>query len=190
VLIDGEGMQVLGISGSMRKDGNTSRLVHIILKQCEEKGLKTEFISLADKQIHPCIGCEKCKKEHECSINDDDWEDVASRMLDCEVLVIGSPTYYYDVSGQLKNFIDRTYSYYHDRRLAGRKAVAVSVEADKGGTRAIQTIEGFLSAHEFSYVGHVKGKGYLEGDVLKDADAIAHAKKIGDKIARLFHTGD
>jgi len=190
VLIDGEGMQVLGISGSMRKDGNTSRLVHIILKQCEEKGLTTEFISLADKQIHPCIGCEKCKKEHECSITDDDWEDVASRMLDCEVLVIGSPTYYYDVSGQLKNFIDRTYSYYHDRRLAGRKAVAVSVEADKGGSRAIQTIEGFLSAHEFSYVGHVKGKGYLAGDVLKDTDAIEHAKKIGDKITRLFHTGD
>ena len=45
------------------------------------------------------------------------------------------------------------------------------------------------STHEFSYLGHVKGKGYLAGDVLKDADAIADAKKIGDKIARLFHTG-
>jgi multimeric flavodoxin WrbA len=189
VLIEGDDMQVLGISGSMRKEGNTSRLVNIILTQCEDQGLTTEFISLADKKILPCIGCEKCKKEHECSITDDDWEDVASRMLDCEVLVIGSPTYYYDVSGQLKNFIDRTYSYYHDRRLAGRKAVAVSVEADKGGSRAIQTIEGFLSAHEFSYLGHVIGKGYLAGDVLKDADAIAQAKKIGDKIARLFHTG-
>ena len=187
VLIDGEGMQVLGISGSMRKDGNTSRLVQIILRQCEDKGLTTEFISLAGRDIHPCIGCETCKLKHECSITDDDWEDIASRMLDCEVLVMGSPTYYYDVSGQLKNFIDRTYSYYHDRRLAGRKGVAVSVEADKGGSRAIQTIEGFLSAHEFSYLGHVKGKGYLAGDVQKDTDAIEHAKKIGDKIARLFH---
>jgi multimeric flavodoxin WrbA len=190
VLIDGDAMQVLGISGSMRKDGNTSRLITIILRECEEKGLTTEYISLSGKNIHPCIGCETCKKEHECAITDDDWEDIASRILDCEVLVIGSPTYYYDVSGQLKNFIDRTYSYYHDRRLAGRKAVAVSVEADKGGSRTIQTIEGFLSAHEFSYMGHVKGKGYLAGDVLNDADAIVHAKKIGDKIARFFHTGD
>ena len=66
--------------------------------------------------------------------------------------------------------------------------MAVSVEADKGGSRAIQTIEGFLSAHEFSYVGHVKGKGYLAGDVLNDTEAIENAKKIGDKIARLFHT--
>ena len=183
-------MQVLGISGSMRKDGNTSTLVKIILNQCEEKGLATEFISLADKRIKPCIVCEKCKKEHECSITDDDWDEIAQRILDCEVLVMGSPTYYYDVSGQLKNFIDRTYSYYHDRRLAGRKAVAVSVEADKGGSRAIQTIEGFLSAHEFSYLGHVKGKGYLAGDVLKDADAIAHARKTGDKISRLFRIVD
>jgi hypothetical protein len=68
--------------------------------------------------------------------------------------------------------------------------VAVSVEADKGGSRAIQTIEGFLSAHEFSYVGHVKGKGFFAGDVLNDTDAVAHAKKIGDKISRIFHTGD
>jgi len=183
-------MQVLGISGSMRKDGNTSRLVKAILERCKEKGLHTEYISLADKVIQPCIGCEHCKKEHECSVQGDDWEDVASRILDCEVLVIGSPTYYYDVSGQLKNFIDRTYSYYHDRRLAGRKAVAVSVEADKGGSRTIQTIEGFLSAHEFSYIGHVKGKGYLAGDVEQDKEAMNHAHKIGDKIARLFHTDD
>jgi multimeric flavodoxin WrbA len=181
-------MQVLGISGSMRKDGNTSILVNVVLDQCKKEGLTTEFVPLADKQINPCIGCEKCRKEHECSISDDDWEEIAQKILECEVLVIGSPTYYYDVCGHLKNFIDRTYSYYHDRRLAGRKAVAVAVEADKGGSRTIQTIEGFLSAHEFSYIGHVKGKGYLPGDVLKDEDAIIHAKKIGDKINRLFHT--
>jgi len=62
-------------------------------------------------------------------------------MQDCDVLVIGSPTY--DVCGQLRNFIDRTNSLYRDRRLAGRKGVAVAVQAQKGADRTIQTLEGF-----------------------------------------------
>jgi multimeric flavodoxin WrbA len=108
----------------------------------------------------------------------------------CEVLVVGSPTYYYDVSGQLKNFIDRSYSLYHKRQLAGRRAVAVAVHANKGGARTIQTIEGFLSAHEFSYLGHVVGKGYAERDVLGDENALKKAGKIGDRIVELLRPGD
>jgi multimeric flavodoxin WrbA len=101
------------------------------------------------------------------------------------VFVIGSPTYYYDVCGHLKNFIDRTYSLYHDRKLAGRKGIAVAVQAQKGASRTIQTLEGFLSTHEFSSLGSVKGNGYHKGDVLSDAEAIDKAQKIGDKIVRL-----
>jgi multimeric flavodoxin WrbA len=178
-------MKVLGISGSMRKDGNTADLVNIILKRCDDAGIKTEFISLADKKIHPCLGCEKCKEKKWCVIENDDWNKVINKVLDCDVLVIGSPTYYYDVCGHLKNFIDRTYSLYHDRKLAGRKGIAVAVHAQKGASRTIQTLEGFLSTHEFSYLGCVKGKGYDKGDVLNDADAVQDAQKIGDKIVRL-----
>jgi multimeric flavodoxin WrbA len=106
-------------------------------------------------------------------------------MLHADVVIVGSPTYYYDISGQLKNFIDRTYSLYHDRKLAGRKGVAVAVHAQKGATRAIQTIEGFLSTHEFSSLGSVAGCGYEEGAVLKNKEAVQKAEKIGDKIVRL-----
>ena len=107
------------------------------------------------------------------------------KVLDCDVLIIGSPTYYYDVCGHLKNFIDRTYSLYHDRKLAGRKGIAVAVYANKGANRTIQTLEGFLNTHEFSSLGSVKGKGYKKGDVLSDDEAMGKAKKIGDKIVRL-----
>ena len=178
-------MKVLGISGSMRKDGNTADLVNVILKRCENEGIKTEFVSLAGKKIHPCLGCEKCKEKKWCIIENDDWSEVVQKVLDCDVLVIGSPTYYYDVCGHLKNFIDRTYSLYHDRKLAGRKGIAVAVQAHKGASRAIQTLEGFLSTHEFSSLGSVKGNGYHKGDVLNDAEAVQNAQKIGDKIVRL-----
>jgi multimeric flavodoxin WrbA len=178
-------MKVLGLSGSMRREGNTAQLIKVILQRCKDAGIKTEFVSLAGKKIMPCLGCEKCKKKKWCINETDDWDAVVKKVLDCDVLVIGSPTYYYDVSGQLKNFIDRTYSLYHDRKLAGRKGVAVAVHANKGAVRTIQTIEGFLSSHEFASLGCVKGTGYHEGDVLNDADAVKKAQKIGDKIIRL-----
>jgi len=178
-------MKVLGISGSMRKDGNTAELVNVILKRCDDAGIKTEFVSLAGKKIHPCLGCEKCKEKKWCVIENDDWNEVIQKVLNSDVLVIGSPTYYYDLCGHLKNFIDRTYSLYHDRKLAGRKGVAVAVQAQKGASRTIQTIEGFLSTHEFSSLGSVKGNGYHKGEVLSDADAVQKAQKIGDKIVRL-----
>jgi len=179
-------MKVLGISGSMRKDGNTSQLINIVLDRCTLAGIKTEFISLAGKKILPCLGCEKCKQEKWCVIETDDWNAVAKKMLACEVLIIGSPTYYYDVCGHLKNFIDRTYSLYHDRKLSGRKGVAIAVQAQKGANRTIQTLEGFLSTHEFSSLGWVMGTGYKQGDVLMDKDAVLKAQKIGDKIVRLL----
>jgi multimeric flavodoxin WrbA len=179
-------MKVLGLSGSMRKNGNTSQLIKVILKRCEDAGIETEFISLAGKKISPCIGCEKCKEKKWCVIENDDWGEVIQSVLDSEVLIIGSPTYYYDVCGHLKNFIDRTYSLYHDRKLSGRKGIAVAVNAEKGASRTVQTIEGFLSTHEFASLGSVKGKGYEEGSVLHDAEAVEKAQKIGDKVVRLL----
>ena len=179
-------MKVLGISGSMRKGGNTAQLIKVILQRCEDAGIETAFVSLAGKKIMPCLGCEKCKEKKWCINGTDDWSGIAEKMMKCDVLVIGSPTYYYDVCGQLKNFIDRTYSLYHDRKLAGKKGVAVAVHANKGVTRTIQTIEGFLSAHEFASLGSVKGTGYNEGDVLYDPEAVRRAQKIGDKIVRLL----
>jgi multimeric flavodoxin WrbA len=178
-------MKVLGLSGSMRKEGNTAQLIKIILQRCEEAGIKTEFVSLSGKKIMPCLGCEKCKVEKWCINEADDWNAIVKKVLNCDVLVIGSPTYYYDVCGQLKNFIDRTYSLYHDRKLAGKKGVAVAVQATKGAIRTIQTLEGFLSAHEFASLGCVKGNGYHEGAVLDDAEAVQKAQKMGDKIVRL-----
>ncbi len=182
-------MHVLGISGSMRPEGNTALLVQKILEGIDHHGMEeitTEFISLAGKQILPCRGCEKCKKKKWCIFEEDDWGNIARRILECDVLVLGSPAYYFDVCGQLKNFIDRTYSLYHDRKLAGRGGVAVAVCADRGGERTLETLEGFLSTHEFNSMGYVLGKGYHAGDVLKDKVAMEKARETSERIVRLY----
>ena len=164
--------------------------VRLILDHVKADGIKTEYITLADKVIKPCLGCENCKEERSCIIKNDDWHWIIEKVLACEVLILGSPTYYYDVNGQTKNFIERTYSLYHDRNLAGRRAIGVAVCADKGGERALQTMEGFFSSHEFSYLGHVLGKGYLAGEVLEDKAATQAAERIGLNIVRLMRPQD
>ncbi len=183
-------MNVLGISGSMRKNGNTALLVTTILDRVREAGIETEYLSLAGMDIRPCTGCEACRDAKWCVTEDDDWGRVAEKMIDCEVLVIGAPTYYYDINGQTKNLIDRTYSLFHDRRLSGRRAVAVAVCADRGGERSLETIEGFLNAHEFSYLGYVCGRAYAPGDVQKDEQAMKRAAVVADAIVRYLQPED
>ncbi len=183
-------MKVLGISGSMRKTGNTARLVSAILDRVREAGIETEFVSLADAEIRPCTGCELCKERKWCVTEDDDWAAIAEKVMECEVLVIGAPTYYYDINGHTKNFIDRTYSLYHDRKLAGRKAVGVTVCAERGCERALETLEGFLNTHEFSYLGYVCGKGYAPGDILKDERAMRKVQELADRIVGLLQPSD
>ncbi|WP_292519287.1 flavodoxin family protein [Methanoculleus sp.] len=183
-------MNVLGISGSMRRNGNTATLVTTILDRVREAGIKTEYLTLADMDIRPCTGCEACREAKWCAIEDDDWADVAQKMIDCEVLVLGAPTYYYDINGQTKNLIDRTYSLFHDRRLSGRGAVAVAVCADRGGERSLETLEGFLNAHEFSYLGYVCGRGYNPGDIRNDEQAMQKAIAVADTIVRYLRPED
>jgi len=183
-------MKVLGISGSMRKDGNTAQIVRYILAKVQTAGIETEFVSLADREIKPCTGCEKCKETKWCVIEGDDWSAVAEKMLEAEVVVLGSPTYYYDINGQMKNLIDRTYSFYHDRKLAGRNAVAVTVCADRGCERSLETIEGFLNTHQYSYLGHVCGKAYLPGEIMTDTRAVRKADEAARKIINLLQPHD
>jgi len=181
-------MKVLGISGSMRPNGNTSILVRRIIDYIEKEGcdeFETEFISLSGKKISPCIGCGKCRETKWCVIGNDDWDTIAEKILDCDVLIIGSPTYYYDVNGQTKNLIDRTYSFFHDRKLSGKYAVVVSVCADRGGERTLETLEGFVNTHEFSYLGYIAGKGFNEGDVQNDMAAMDKSTQIGERILKI-----
>jgi multimeric flavodoxin WrbA len=175
-------MQVLGISGSMREDGNTAMLVRAVLDEVAKAGIETDYVSLSGRAIGPCVGCEQCRKEDYCTVHDD-WDAIAERMLEAEVVVLGSPTYYYDVNGQTKNFIDRTYSFYHRRRLAGRGGVAVAVQANAGGPRTVETIEGFLSAHEFVSLGSVVGSGYEAGAVGRDTAAAESVRTAAQRIA-------
>ncbi len=100
-------MQALGIVGSHRKHGNTEILVRHCLDAMAEEGLATELVALAGKDIRPCKVCLHCR-EHvgECSIKDD-LAPIYAKMVEADVIIVGSPVYFGSATGLVKCFLER-----------------------------------------------------------------------------------
>jgi len=103
-------MKIIGIIGSYRKNGNTDTAVRKVLEGAMDQGAEVEAIYLKDYEIKDCNGCEGCKISFECVIQDD-MQKIYTKILEADGIVIGSPTYFYNVTGIIKNMIDRLYCY-------------------------------------------------------------------------------
>ena len=98
---------MLGVNGSARKNGNTAKLLKKVLSHATEMGAKTEILHLIDKEIKPCLSCiAEGKCTYPCIIKDD-MEEIFEKLKEVDCIILGSPTYWYSLSGLMKNFIDR-----------------------------------------------------------------------------------
>jgi multimeric flavodoxin WrbA len=100
-------VKVLGISGSLRADGNTEFMVKYALSFAEKAGADTEYVSLRNKQLRPCHGCYHCMEHRACRYQDDDFSAIFEQMKAADALIIGSPVYYSSVVPQLMALLDR-----------------------------------------------------------------------------------
>ena len=100
--------KVLILSGSPRKGGNSDILCDQFAKGALEMGNEVEKICIAEKKIAPCSGCYFCKNNGGRCVFNDDMGDILQKIIDCDVLVLSSPVYFYSISAQLKAVIDRT----------------------------------------------------------------------------------
>ena len=131
---------VMIISSSPRKGGNSETLAASFAKGAEEVGHKVETIYLREKNYGFCKGCLACLKLGHCVI-DDDAVEIAARMHDADVLVFATPVYYYSVSGQLKTMLDRANPLF-DSDYAFTKAYLLATAAEDGE----ETVEGTVKA--------------------------------------------
>ena len=101
---------IVVLSGSMRKGGNTEMLVQAFVHGAEKNNC-VDVISVADYKVNPCIGCNTCfaREGHECC-QKDDMPQVYEKLNAADVLVVASPVYFYGVSAQLKALIDRLHT--------------------------------------------------------------------------------
>jgi multimeric flavodoxin WrbA len=192
-------IKILGIVGSKRKNGNTSLLIQRAIETAREEGIETEVIFLGDYTIADCTGCEGCKNTSICVVNDD-MQKIYLRLLEADAIILGSPTYFYNVSADIKAFIDRCYCFEmfaeDDRSvwmginevLGGKYAVVIAVceqysEVDMGYTAEAMIKP--LEALGYRVIDTVKALGlFKQGDALKDERTLDQAAKAGKKLAK------
>jgi multimeric flavodoxin WrbA len=177
---------VIGVSCSPRKNGNTDILVQQVLETAAEDGCAVEFLRVSDMKISPCDACWTCAKTGECHI-EDDMQDVYPKLLHTDGIVIGSPVHMgHSVSGQAQVFLDRTFSLWHQKRLRNKVGGCVVVSNRRGGISTIRVINSALFGHHIIIAGYANGYGYAPGDVRNDERALSEAKALGKRVCELI----
>jgi multimeric flavodoxin WrbA len=176
-------MKVVGICGSQRKGGNCEILLKAALARARSGGAKTEFIGLYDKDIEFCDGCCKCDTTSVCEI-DDDIKGIIRKIMAADAIIFATPTYFDDVSGSMKNFLDRLNPAGIGRKMKDKKVCIIAVGASDPmlSQRAIGTIKLFCDTQLMNAVGTMWAKAYKPGEV--GEDKIKEAEGLGEKLAK------
>jgi len=170
--------KILGISGSPRKDGNTSYTVNYALDILAQKGFETRFITLAGRDIHPCTGCWSCSGTGKC-VYRDGMEEILLALQWCDGLLLASPVYFGMVSGQMKTMMDRCAciraKYGDDLLMAGKVGGAIACANSRNGGQetTLQNIQTFLLQMNMLVVSdglpYCHSGGTIMSDAAKDA---------------------
>lgn len=119
-------MKILVLSGSPRLNGNTTKLVKTFKEGAESAGHEVTVIDVCRKNIKGCLACEYCHgKGHGECVQKDDMQEIYELLKDTNMLVLASPIYYHNTSGQLKCTIDRFYSALYPTAPKSLKKVAM-----------------------------------------------------------------
>ena len=187
-------VKVMGMVGSPRAGGNTQKLVEVALEAAQEAGAATELLTLHDKEMEPCIACDICRETGECAIYDD-ARVVLERMVEADAIIIGSPVYFGNVTGQLKILMDRSRPLRREFKLKNKVCGALAVGASRNGGQetTIQAIHHYLLIQDAILVGdgdplaHYGGAGMggPVGDTESDDPGLETSRNLGRRVAEL-----
>ena len=179
-------MNVLALVGSERKNGNTARVVQMVEARmralASSRGLVVAFetLFLSDHDIRPCRGCRACFDHGEvrCPI-DDDVELIRRKMDAADGVIVASPVYVDDVSGRIKNWMDRLAYLSHRPAMGGKCAFTLATVGGSPTTRTLRTMDGALLTWGFCLVGRA---GFRMG-ALATAEALLRFQPSADRVA-------
>ena len=164
-------MKALLINGSPRNFGSTSILVEKVRQGLLRNGYDTQTFCLGDMDINYCRGCKHCYETGECLINDD-MDVIMKELAEADLLVMATPSYWGDVTGQMKVFIDRSTPYCDTNpklrfmsKMKSGMAIAVRTGTSEDETnRILDMIE-----HYFGHMG-IKPSGRLSATGIDSPD--------------------
>ncbi len=186
-------MKVVAINGSARKGGNTAQLLNIALDELQREDVETELVELAGKQVSGCIACYKCfeNKDQRCAVNNDIVNDVLVKMVDADAILLGSPTYFADVSANMKAIIERCGMVGRaNGNMFKRKLGAGVVAARRAGAyQVFNSLNSFFLIGEMIVVGSSYwniGMGREKGEVQDDTEGVQTMRDLGKNMAWLL----
>ena len=175
---------VLIISTSPRKNGNSETLADAFAKGAADAGNTVEKVSLYDKSISFCKGCLVCQKTGRCVIRDD-ADTIAQKMLTADVLVFATPIYYYEMCGQMKTMLDRANPLYALDYAFRDVYLLASAAEDEESTvdGAVHGLQGWIACFPKSRLaGTVFGGGVDAVGDIKGHPAVEKAYEMGKSI--------
>ena len=179
-------MNILGISGTPRKGGNSEILLDAALEPFVEANWNITRVLLSEKTIRPCVGCDTCAEGKGCRI-EDDMCDIYRAYEQCDAIIISAPAYWRNVPAQLKAVIDRTYAS-KNGVLKGKLGGAMAVGRGQGGGQAmvISAIYNFyLSCGALCVPADINGVTAVAdkpGDILSQPRRLEQARALGRNI--------
>jgi len=186
-------MKAVAFCGSARKNGNTAYLLNTVLESLAAQGIDTELVELAGQELSGCKACFGCfkNKDQRCVVEKDSVNDCIAKMAEADIILLGSPTYFADVSSEMKALIDRA-------GMVGRANVdlykrklgaAVVAVRRAGAIHVFDSINHFFLISEMIVVGSSYwniGRGREKGEVAADEEGIATMKTLGENIGWLL----
>ncbi len=186
-------MKVVAFNGSARKDGNTAIMIRQVFGELEQEGIETEMIQFSGQKIQGCIACYKCfeNKDQRCSVKTDIVNDCIEKMLQADGIILASPTYFADVSAELKALIDRAGLVAKaNKDMFARKVGAAVVAVRRGGSiHAFDSMNHFFLISQMIIPGSCywnMGFGLEKGEVEKDDEGLQTMQILGRNMAWLL----
>ncbi len=186
-------MKVVAFNGSPRKEGNTSILIQLVLGELAKEGIETEIVQVGGRNIKGCVACFKCmeNKNRRCAVDNDILNECIGKMVEADGILLGSPTYFTDVTAEMKALIDRSGVVGMANGGMYKRKVGAAVVAVRraGSIHAFDTMNHLFTYHQMIVPGSSywnMGIGLMPGDVEKDEEGVQTMRVLGQNMAWLL----
>jgi multimeric flavodoxin WrbA len=183
--------RVLILAASPRNNGNSTILASKAAEGVKAAGGEADLVPIGKLKIAPCNACDACRtKPVEGCVIKDDMQPLYNKIKDAQGIIFATPVYWFNVSAQMKLFIDRTYAVHDEGRyaLTGKDIGVILTYEDEdvfasGGINALRSFQDICAYVKADLVGAVYGSAGKAGDVQANGELLQKAYDLGREIA-------
>ena len=179
-------MKILAIVGSPRPQGNSSYLVDIALEEAKKQGIEAEKVLLIEKQIGWCRGHDGCGSQPTCLDGSDDAAEIVEKLYSADGILLSSSVHMGNVSGLMKNFMDRTRFKGHSLKMNARSVGLIAVATNSGIEDTLAVLERYVARRSHispEKIHKVGGKARKRGEAKANQELTHQARELGQKMA-------